>query len=60
MRNRIGLLPDAHAAVDQEGLAVNMFGFVADQKQCGAGTDFWPRDLSVGRMQLHPTECRIG
>ena len=56
----VGLLPNAHAAVDQQRLAVNVLSRIGQQKHRRRSTDFGSRNFTVGRVQLHPrVEFRI-
>src|SRR5437867_5816309 len=48
------MLPGAHAAVDQQHLAVNMRGAVAAEKNRGGPAHVGGRDLTVGRVMRDP------
>src|SRR5439155_5532566 len=50
----VRLLPGAHAAVDEEHLAVHVPGVVAAEIDGAAAADVATRDLATGRVQLHP------
>src|SRR5688572_24659323 len=50
----IRLLPGAHAAIDEEHLAVDVPGVVAAQIDRAAAADVALRHLAAGRVQFHP------
>ena len=53
MMRRIRLLPDAHATVHKQHLAVHVFGSVAKQKYGGAANNFGAGHDAILGMKLH-------